>query len=140
MKLQNKQSGFTLVEIMIVLAILGAIMALVAPNVIDNQSKANVKIAKAQMANVKNALNMYKADNFVFPSTDQGLQALIEKPAGSPEPKNWTSPYMDKMPTDPWGAEFLYFKDGNAYELISLGADGQEGGEGEAADISSKDL
>ncbi|EAT13457.1 type II secretion system major pseudopilin GspG [Bermanella marisrubri] len=137
----KKQSGFTLIEIMVVLAILAGLVAMVAPNIIGEAGEARVKTAKAEMANIGQALNMYKLDNFTYPSTSQGLEALVSKPSGSPEPKNYKKDgYMPKLPTDPWGNPYIYIASGGKYEIVSLGADGEEGGEDDAADISSKDI
>lgn len=137
----KRQSGFTLIEIMVVLAILGFLVAMVAPNILGRTGEAQVKIAKAQIKEISNALDLYKLDNYFYPSTSQGLNALVEKPSGSPEPKNWKAGgYMKKLPQDPWGNEYIYITEGGSFEIISLGADGAEGGEEEAADISSKDI
>jgi len=136
----KKQSGFTLIEIMVVLAILAGLVAMVAPNIIGEAGAARVKTAKAEMANISQALDMYKLDNFTYPSTSQGLEALVSKPSGSPEPKNYKSGgYMKKLPVDPWGNPYLYFSKSGKFEIVSFGADGEEGGEGDAQDISSND-
>ncbi|MAA70825.1 MAG: type II secretion system protein GspG [Bermanella sp.] len=136
----KKQSGFTLIEIMVVLAILAGLVAMVAPNIIGEAGAARVKTAKAEMANISQALDMYKLDNFTYPSTSQGLEALVSKPSGSPEPKNYkANGYMKKLPIDPWGNPYLYFSKSGKFELVSFGADGEEGGEDDAADISSND-
>jgi general secretion pathway protein G len=136
----KKQSGFTLIEIMVVLAILAGLVAMVAPNIIGEAGAARVKTAKAEMANISQALDMYKLDNFTYPSTSQGLEALVTKPSGSPEPKNYkANGYMKKLPIDPWGNPYLYFSKSGKFELVSFGADGEEGGEDDAADISSND-
>ncbi len=136
----KNQKGFTLIEIMVVLAILAGLIAMVAPNIIGEAGAARVKTAKAEMANISLALDMYKLDNFTYPSTSQGIEALASKPSGSPEPKNYKSGgYMKKMPMDPWGNAYLYFSKKSNYEIVSLGADGEEGGEEDAADISSND-
>jgi general secretion pathway protein G len=137
-----KQAGFTLIEVMVVLAIIGGMLALVASNVIGNAGEARIKTTKSQIKLIENALDLYKLDNYTYPTTDQGLEALITKPSGSPEPKNWKSGgYLkgSKLPQDAWGGEFVYFYESGAYEILSLGADGQEGGEEELADISSND-
>ena len=139
----KKQSGFTLIEIMVVLAILAGLVAMVAPNIIGEAGAARVKTAKAEMANISQALDMYRLDNFSYPSTSQGIEALVSKPSGGDgELKNYKSNgYMKKLPTDPWGNAYQYFsKKSNEFEIISLGADGEEGGDDDAADISSKDL
>ncbi|GGY41547.1 type II secretion system protein GspG [Bacterioplanes sanyensis] len=138
----RKAQGFTLIEVMVVLAIIGGILALVATNVLGSADEARIKTTKSQMKLVENALDMYKLDNYVYPTSEQGLEALISKPSSSPEPKNYRDGgYLkgNKLPTDAWGNEFLYFADKGEYEIVSMGADGQEGGEGDAADISSLD-
>ena len=136
-------SGFTLIEVMVVLAIIGGMLALVAGNIIGNADDAKIKTTKAQIKLIENALDIYKLDNFSYPTSEQGLEALISKPSGSPEPKNWKSGgYLkgSKLPQDAWGNEFLYFRESSSqYEILSLGADGQEGGEETDADISSND-
>ncbi len=139
---RGEQRGFTLLEVMVVLAIIGGIMALVATNIIGSAGDARVKTTKSQIKLIENALDLYKLDNFSYPTTEQGLEALIQKPTSAPEPRNWRADgYLkgNSVPTDAWGSEFLYFMDRGRYEIVSLGADGQEGGEGEAADISSQD-
>lgn len=142
MRNANRQQGFTLLEVMVVLAIIGGIMALVATNIIGSVSDARVKTTKSQIKLIENALDLYKLDNYTYPTTEQGLEALVKKPSSSPEPKNYKSGgYLkgNNVPTDSWGNEFLYFLDKGQYEIVSLGADGQEGGEEEGADISSLD-
>ena len=139
----NKVSGFTLLEVMVVLAIIGGIMALVASNIIGSADDARVKTTTSQIKLIEGALDMYKLDNYRYPTTEQGLEALINKPEGSPEPKNYrTSGYLkgNSVPTDAWGNEFLYFIDRGQYEIVSLGSDGVEGGSADAADISSREL
>lgn len=142
-QLNKKQRGFTLLEVMVVLAIIGGIMALVATNIIGSAGDARIKTTKSQIKLLENALDLYKLDNYNYPTTEQGLEALIRKPSSSPEPRNYkANGYLkgNNVPTDAWGNEFLYFMDKDSYEILSLGADGQEGGEGDAADISSLDL
>lgn len=139
----NKVSGFTLLEVMVVLAIIGGIMALVASNIIGSADDARVKTTTSQIKLIEGALDMYKLDNYRYPTTEQGLEALINKPEGSPEPKNYrSSGYLkgNSVPTDAWGNEFLYFIDRGQYEIVSLGSDGIEGGSADAADISSREL
>jgi general secretion pathway protein G len=140
-KLKHKhQSGFTLIEIMIVVAIIAGLVAMVAPNILGEAGAARVKTAKAEMSNISSALSMYKLNNFTYPSTSQGLEALVSKPSGSPEPKNYKDGgYIPRLPTDPWGNHYLYLSQQGKFELISYGADGEEGGEGDAVDISSLD-
>ncbi|MCY0965496.1 type II secretion system major pseudopilin GspG [Parathalassolituus penaei] len=138
MQSRKRNQGFTLLEVMVVLAIIGGIMALVATNILGGATDAQIKTTKSQMKLLESALDMYKLDNFSYPSTEQGLEALVQKPSTSPEPKNYRSGgYLKgtKVPTDAWGNEFLYFFEKGKYEIVSLGADGQEGGEAEYADI-----
>ncbi|MFQ3170606.1 MAG: general secretion pathway protein G [Oleispira sp.] len=133
-----KQSGFTLIEVMVVLAIIGGMLALVAGNIMGNAGEARIKTTESQMYLIGNALDLYKLDNYIYPTTDQGLEALIAKPSGSPEPKNWKSGgYLKggQLPQDAWGNEFVYFYEQGSYTILSLGADGQEGGEEELADL-----
>ncbi|MAD44020.1 MAG: type II secretion system protein GspG [Oceanospirillaceae bacterium] len=142
MRKATRQQGFTLLEVMVVLAIIGGIMALVATNLMGSAGDARVKTTISQIKLIEGALDMYKLNNFTYPTTEQGLEALVKKPTSAPEPKNYqTGGYLkgNNVPTDAWGREFLYFMDKGQYEIVSLGADGQEGGEGENADISSLD-
>lgn len=132
--------GFTLIEIMVVIIILGILAALVVPNIMGRPDEARVTAAKADIRSISNALDLYKLDNFSYPSTDQGLEALATKPSGSPEPKNWNvDGYLGKVPKDPWGNEYHYLSPGahGRFDLYSFGADGREGGEGVDADITS---
>ena len=134
------QRGFTLIEIMVVVAIIAILGATVVPLIMDRPNEARVVRAKTDIANYGGALELYKLDNFNYPSTDQGLEALVEKPTGDPEPMNWKSGgYVKKLGNDPWGRPYLYVSEGSGYEIISLGSDGAEGGEGFDADISSAD-
>lgn len=137
------QSGFTLIEIMVVMVILGLLVAVVAPNILGRGEEARIGIAKTQIRNVGNALDMYKLDNFTYPSTEQGLEALVTKPSGSPEAKNWNKDgYLPNVPVDPWKNEYQYVSPGSEgpYDLYSFGPDGREGGSDEGADISNHDL
>ena len=142
---QSRQLGFTLIEVLVVVVIMGLLIGLIGPNVLGQVDKAKVTTAKADMSTLSSALDMYKLDNHFYPTTDQGLEALVNKPSGSPAPKNWNSQgYLKgtEIPSDPWDGEYLYFSpgdDGRPYELISLGADGREGGEGYGADLSNWD-
>lgn len=137
MKNLRKSGGFTLIEIMVVIVILGVLAALVVPNVLGRTGEARMKAAVVDLRAIETALDMYRMDNFVYPSSDQGLQALVAKPSGFPEPKNWNEPYLKKSPKDPWGNEYQYISPGanGPYDLFSLGADAKPGGEGEAADV-----
>ena len=134
-----KNAGFTLIEVMVVVIILGILAAIVVPRVMDRPDDARITKAKQDIRALESALNLYKLDNFVYPPTDQGLDALVAKPAGTPEPKNWKR-YMDRLPKDPWGQPYLYLANDGTVEIKSQGADGQLGGEGVNADISNSDL
>lgn len=144
--LQSKhdhQRGFTLIEIMVVMVILGLLVAVVAPNILGRGEEARIGVAKTQLRNVSNALDLYKLDNFNYPSTEQGLEALVSKPSGSPEAKNWNKDgYLPNVPVDPWGNEYQYVSPGSEgpYDLYSFGPDGREGGSEEGKDISVHDL
>ncbi|MBK1874536.1 MULTISPECIES: type II secretion system major pseudopilin GspG [Marinobacter] len=146
MKQLNKLTssrGFTLIEIMVVMVILGLLVAVVAPNIMGRSDQAKVTIAETQLKNLAGALDMYRLDNSHYPSTQQGLDALVSRPSGSPEPKNWNPDgYMKSVPMDPWGNEFQYVSPGRdgAYDLYSKGSDGQDGGDGDAADISVSNI
>ena len=143
MKMLKRQSGFSLIEIMVVLLIIGILASMVAPQILGNQEEAQLKKAAVDIQQLESALEMYKLHNFRYPTSEQGMEALIQKPTSAPEPKNYqVGGYLKggKLPQDAWGNEFLYFSDKGQYEIISLGSDGAEGGEGDAADISSQEL
>jgi len=136
----RRESGFTLIEVMVVVIILGILAAVVVPNVMDKPGQARITRAKQDIRALESALNMYKLDNFRYPTSDQGLEALVSKPSGAPEPKNWKQ-YMPRLPKDPWGEPYQYLSaDGSSVEIISLGSDAAVGGEGEAADIKNTEL
>ena len=130
--------GFTLIELMVVLVIIGVLAALIIPNVLDRADDARVTAARTDVANLMQALKLYKLDNQRYPTTDQGLQALISKPSAAPVPGNW-KPYLEKLPNDPWGHAYQYLNPGikGEVDVMSFGADGQSGGEGKNADIGS---
>lgn len=133
-------SGFTLIELMVVLVIIGVLAALIVPNVLDRAEDARATAAKTDVNNLMQALKLYKLDNQRFPTADQGLQALLVKPTTAPIPPNWKS-YVDKLPNDPWGRPYQYLNPGirGEIDVMSFGADGQPGGEGKNADIGSWD-
>jgi len=134
--------GFTLIEIMVVVVIISVLIGLVAPNILGRVDEARVTAAKADIATMSQALDMYRIDNGSYPTTDQGLQALVQKPGGSPEPKNWNpSGYMKKkeLPKDPWGNDYPYMRGADGrFDLFSYGADGREGGDGYDADLGGE--
>ena len=132
--------GFTLIELMVVLVIIGVLAALIVPNVLDRADDARSTAAKTDVNNLMQALKLYKLDNQRYPSAEQGLQALLVKPTTSPLPPNWKS-YLDKLPNDPWGRPYQYLNPGikGEIDVLSFGADGQAGGEGKNADIGSWD-
>jgi len=134
-----RSQGFTLIEIMVVMVILGLLVAVVAPNIMGRSDQAKVTVAETQLSNIANALDLYRLDNSHYPSTQQGLEALVRKPSGTPEPRNWNADgYLKSVPDDPWGNAYQYVSPGveGPYDLYSYGSDGQEGGDGDAADIS----
>ncbi len=130
--------GFTLIEIMVVLVIIGVLAALIAPNVIDRAADAKVTAARTDVNNLVQALKLYRLDNQRYPSAEQGLEALVRRPEGDPPAPNW-KPYLDKLPTDPWGKPYQYLNPGlkGEIDVFSFGADGQPGGEGRDADVGS---
>jgi len=130
--------GFTLIELMVVLVIIGVLAALIVPNVLDRTDDARATAAKADINNLMQALKLYKLDNQRFPSAEQGLEALVKKPTAGTVPPNWR-PYLDKLPADPWGKPYQYINPGvkGEIDVFSLGADGQAGGDGKNADIGS---
>ena len=130
--------GFTLIELMVVLVIIGVLAALIVPNVLDRADDARVTAARTDVNNLVQALKLYKLDNQRYPSAEQGLDALVRKPSAGAVPPNWR-PYLDKLPADPWARPYQYLNPGlkGEIDVYSLGADGQPGGEGRNADIGS---
>lgn len=142
-KKKEQQKGFTLLEVMVVLVIIGLLVAMVAPKVLGQQDKAMVKKVQADLSNLETGLNMYRLDNFTYPSTAQGLDALVKKPSVAPEPRNYSADgYINRLPTDPWGNAYQYRSPGEKgrIDVFSFGADGRLGGEGLNADIGNWDL
>jgi len=134
----KKQSGFTLIEIMVVVVIIGILASVVVPRIMDNPDKARTAKAKNDIRALESAMDLYRLDNFTYPSTDEGLDALITSPSSSPA--NWKQGgYIKKLNNDPWGNDYLYDNDGGNIVIYTYGADGGEGGEGPNKDISSND-
>ncbi len=137
----RKARGFTLIEIMVVVVILGILSALIVPNIIGRPDEARVAAAKLGVQEVGKALEFYRLDNGFYPSTDQGLEALVSEPTGFPEPRKWNPEgYLKSVPEDPWGEPYLYYNEDRSIEVYSFGADRQEGGEGVDADILLSEL
>jgi general secretion pathway protein G len=133
-------AGFTLIELMVVLVIIGVLAALIVPSVLERADDARSTAAKTDVNNLMQALKLYKLDNQRYPTSEQGLQALQAKPSTGPIPGNW-KPYLDKLPNDPWGHPYQYLNPGikGEIDVMSFGADGQAGGEGKNADVGSWD-
>jgi general secretion pathway protein G len=132
------QRAFTLIELMVVLVIIGVLAALIVPNVLDRADDARATAAKTDVNNLVQALKLYKLDNLRYPTAEQGLAALVVRPATAPVPPNW-KPYLDKLPNDPWNNAYQYLNPGikGEIDVLSFGADGQAGGEGKNADVGS---
>jgi general secretion pathway protein G len=130
--------GFTLIELMVVLVIIGLLAALIVPNVLDRADDARLTAARTDVSNIMQSLKLYRLDNQRYPTGEQGLQALVTKPTTTPVPANWR-PYLEKLPQDPWGQPYKYLNPGlkGEVDVFSLGADGKEGGEGKDADLGS---
>lgn len=135
------QRGFTLIEVMVVVVILGILAAVVVPRVMDRPDQARITKVQNDIRALESALNLYRLDNFSYPTTEQGLRALVQQPTGADGARNWrTGGYIDRLQRDPWGNEYQYLRpgrDGREYDLFSLGADGRPGGEGANADIGN---
>ncbi len=138
-----RSGGFTLIEIMVVVVIIAILASLVAPSIMSRIDDARVVKAKQDLRLYESALDLYKMDNYRYPTTDQGLQALVQKP-NDPNIKNWRADgYVKQLQKDPWGAEYVYVSPGTngaPYDLYSLGSDGQPGGQGLDADIYSREM
>jgi general secretion pathway protein G len=139
----RQNSGFTLIEIMVVVVILGILATLVVPKIMGRPDEARAVAARQDIASVMQALNLYRLDNSRYPSTEQGLQALVEQPTSEPLPRNYKQGgYLSKVPVDPWGNKYQYLSPGinSEVDVMSMGADGKAGGEGVNADIGSWSL
>jgi len=126
----NKQKGFTLLEIMVVIVILGVLASMVVPNLMGNKDKADRQKVISDVIALENSLDMYKLDNSVYPSTEQGLEALVDEPSGSPEPRNYREDgYIKRLPQDPWGNDYILNSPGEhgKIDVLSVGPDGEEG-------------
>jgi general secretion pathway protein G len=137
----NKHSkGFSLIEILVVLVIMGLLVSIIAPNVLGRADEARVQKVFADFSAIETALRLYRLDNYAFPSSEQGLGALIDRPTLAPVPANWRSGgYLESLPIDPWGNAYLYLSPGQQgdYDIFSYGADGVRGGEGQNADYGN---
>jgi general secretion pathway protein G len=134
------QGGFSLVEILVVLVIMGLLISVVAPTVLNRADEARVQKVQADFKSIETALKIYRLDNYVYPTTEQGLEALVEPSSLDPEPRNFKAGgYLQEVPMDPWGRPYLYMSPGEHSEvdIYSLGADGLSGGEGQNADIGN---
>ena len=138
MKIKKNNKGFTLIEIMVVVIILGILTAIVAPNIIGRVGDAQITAAKQTIRSIEGALRMYRLDNFNYPNTEQGIEALSKKPIGQ-NARNWKGPYLDRIPEDPWGNKYLYMYPGlnGEFDVYTYGRDGQPGGDGDDADIGN---
>ncbi|MGC5704342.1 type II secretion system major pseudopilin GspG [Pseudomonas sp. NFXW11] len=143
MQTANRQRGFTLIEIMVVVVILGVLAALVVPQIMSRPDQAKASAANSDIKAIAMALDIYKLDNHQYPSNQQGLQALVSKPSGNPPARNWNPDgYLKRLPIDPWGNAYQFRVPGTrggAYDLFSFGADSKIGGEGLNADIGNWD-
>lgn len=136
----KSNAGFSLVEILVVLVIMGLLISVVAPTVLNRADEARVQKALADFKSIETSLKIYRLDNYVYPTTEQGLEALVERSTLDPEPRNFKEGgYLEELPIDPWGRPYLYLSPGEHREvdLYSLGADGLSGGEGQSLDIGN---
>ena len=133
-----KARGFTLIEVLVVVAILGILAAIVVPRIMDRPDEAKRVAARADIGAITQSLKLYRLDNGTYPTTDQGLGALAQRPTTNPVPANW-KPYLERLPKDPWGGDYQYLYPGvkGEIDVFSLGADRARGGEGSAADIGN---
>lgn len=137
------EAGFTLIEVVVVIIILGLLASIVVPRIVGRTDTAKRTAAEVTIKQLESALKLYRADNGFYPTTDQGLEALVTKPTTTPVPLRYAEDgYLDKVPTDPWGNQYIYLYPGihGEYDIESYGADGEDGGEGAFADIESWNL
>ncbi len=139
MHTQHKQTGFTLLEILVVVVILGILASLVLPNFLGRTDQARTIAAKHDIQSLVGVLKLYKLDNGDYPTTSQGLQALVSKPDSDPRPRNWKQPYIERLPKDPWDRPYQYLNPGvhGTIDVFTMGADGQPGGDGNNSDIGN---
>lgn len=136
----SRDSGFSLLELMVVVVIMSILALVIVPRVIDRPDQARIARVQSDLAVLQNALQLYKLDNLQYPTTEQGLSALIERPTRPPEPPNWAAGgYIDRLPPDPWGGAYQYLSPGvyGDFDVFTYGADGSTGGEGANADMGS---
>ncbi|HEY5993670.1 MAG TPA: type II secretion system major pseudopilin GspG [Gallionellaceae bacterium] len=140
-KFSRRSRGFTLIEVLVVITIIGIMAVMIVPKIMNRPDEARITVAKLDIANIKQALRTYKLDNMRYPTTEQGLQALVKKPTIPPVPPNWKEGYLDVLRNDPWGHPYQYLQPGlhGDVDIVSFGADGVAGGEGNDADINSWD-
>lgn len=138
---QWKRKGFSFIEIMVVIIIIGLLATIVGVNLLPSVDEAKIKTSVANMRSLEAALDLYRLHNATYPSTEQGLKALKDKPEVGKIPEKWSGPYLrNQIPQDGWDRDYQYSSDGQVYEIISLGSDGVEGGSEANSDISSKDI
>jgi general secretion pathway protein G len=138
--MMTKSRGFSLIEILVVLVIMGLLVSIIAPNVLGRADEARVQKVFADFSAIETALRLYRLDNYAYPSSEQGLRALQERPTLAPVPANWRQGgYLESLPIDPWGNPYLYLSPGQQgdYDIFSYGADGVRGGDGQNADLGN---
>ncbi len=138
--MMTKSRGFSLIEILVVLVIMGLLVSIIAPNVLGRADEARVQKVFADFSAIETALRLYRLDNYAYPSSEQGLRALQERPTLAPVPANWRQGgYLESLPIDPWGNPYLYLSPGQQgdYDIFSFGADGVRGGDGQNADLGN---
>jgi len=138
-KMININKGFTLIEILIVITIIGVLASVVVPRLMDRPDQARQTKVKQDIRVIESALDLYRLDNFVYPTSQQGLEALMTKPSSPPIPTNWGGPYLKRLPADPWGHEYIYANPGqhSTVDIFSYGSDQLQGGENSATDIGN---